>query len=209
MDDSGCRFVVVVPIKPPARGKSRLVQLPDAERIELARAFALDTAMAAQQVGSVVAVLALTDDFRLAAELAATGCVVMPDAVSDDLNANLTQAAFEVARRWPQAGVVALCADLPALRASELESALQAVPATGAAFVADASGTGTTLYAARRATDFAPTFGHLSANRHLDSGAVALDGDWPSLRQDVDEVGDLGRALVLGVGAHTRSVTGR
>ena len=99
--------------------------------------------------------------------------------------------------------------DLPALRSAELRSALQATPATGASFVADALGTGTTLYAARDPADFMPAFGARSADRHRAAGAVALTGDWPSLRQDVDEIGDLGRALILGVGEHTRNATGR
>src|SRR5690349_8720650 len=37
------RCVVVVPVKPPALGKSRLVGLTDEQRHELAEAFALDT----------------------------------------------------------------------------------------------------------------------------------------------------------------------
>jgi len=133
----------------------------------------------------------------------------VPDGVSGDLNGTLVQAGLEAARRWPSAGVAALCADLPALRSDDLEAALGNVPQMGAAFVADVAGTGTTMYAARSVTDFAPSFGSGSAGAHRAAGAVALEGDWPSLRQDVDEVGDLGRALVLGVGEHTRSASGR
>ena len=39
-------YVVLVPVKPPAVGKSRLVGLPDETRRELAAAFALDTVSA-------------------------------------------------------------------------------------------------------------------------------------------------------------------
>ena len=213
MEDLGFRFVAVVPIKPPAQGKSRMAPLPDIERAELARAFALDTVTAVLGSRRVSAVLAVTDDFRLAAELASelgdTGCVVLPDAVSGDLNGNLSQAAHEAVRRWPDAGLVAVCADLPALRSAELDLALDGVPDLGAAYVVDATGEGTTMYAARALEDFRPAFGPGSAARHGREGAHALKGDWPSLRQDVDHIGDLGRALLLGVGHHTRAVSGR
>jgi 2-phospho-L-lactate guanylyltransferase len=201
--------IVVVPVKPPAQAKTRLAALPDAQRIALARAFALDTVTAALASTTVAAVLAVTDDFQLAGELARAGCEVMPDGVSGDLNGTLVQAALEVGRRWPGHPIAAVCADLPALRPAELAAALDVVPASGAAFVADAAGTGTTMYAARSVADFAPAFGPGSAAAHRAAGAVALDGDWPSLRQDVDEVADLGRVLMLGVGRHTREVTGR
>jgi len=202
-------FVAVVPIKPLAVAKSRLGGLPAEQRSALARAFALDTiesCLAAEAVGGVVVV---TDDFRLAAAVSAEfpECVVLPDGVSGDLNASLVQAAHEAARRWPDHGVAAICADLPALRASELSMALAAVGEVG--FVPDAAGTGTTVYAARALADLAPRFGRDSAAHHEGQGARRLLGEWPSVCQDVDEVGDLGRAMVLGVGPHTAAVTGR
>ena len=115
--DAPRRCVVVVPVKPPALGKSRLVGLSDEQRRELAEAFALDTVQAAAQTRGVAAVLVVTDDFRLAAAMrgldVGVGVEVMPDGASEDLNATLVQAAAEVVRRWPGAVPVALCADLP------------------------------------------------------------------------------------------------
>lgn len=209
MDAAVTPWVLLVPVKPPEQGKSRLGVLPDGHRTALARAFALDTVAAALACPSVGDVLVLTDDFRLAADLAERGCSVLPDGVGGDLNATLVQAALEAERRWPGRPVAALCADLPALRSAELDEALGAVPRTGTAYVADDLATGTTLYAARTGSDFAPRFGRGSAAAHAATGALALAGDWPSLRQDVDEVADLGRALVLGVGPATRAVSGR
>jgi 2-phospho-L-lactate guanylyltransferase len=201
-------FVAVVPIKPPAVGKSRLVGLPDDQRSALARAFALDTIEACLAAEAVAGVVAMTDDYRLALDLAAEcpDCVVVPDGVSGDLNGSLVQAAHEAVRRWPGHGVAAICADLPALRSSELTAALATVDVLG--FVPDAAGTGTTVYAARSLADFAPAFGPGSAAAHAAQGAQELL-DWPSVRQDVDEVGDLGRALLLGVGRHTAAISGR
>jgi 2-phospho-L-lactate guanylyltransferase len=205
--------VVVVPVKPPAHGKSRLTGLGDDERRTLAEAFALDTVQAAGATPGVDAVLVVTDDHRLAASLRTLGCAVIPDGVSEDLNATLVQAVAEVARRWPGAVPVALCADLPGLRPVELAGVLrdvrEQVASGNAAFVRDHSGAGTTLYAA--AVDrFEPAFGPGSAARHEAAGAVEVGTSAPSVRQDVDDPADLGAALLTGVGPHTmRASEGR
>ncbi len=201
-------IVVVVPVKPPAVGKSRLADLPAGKRHDLAEAFALDTVAVALRTEGVHAVLAVTDDFRLAALLRAAGCEVIPDGTTDDLNATLVQAAAEVVRRWPGALPVALCADLPGLVAAELRAVLDSVSPTGAAFLRDRSGTGTTLYAAD-AADFAPRFGKDSAAAHVAAGAHEIDVPAPSVRADVDDLADLNAALVAGVGPHTAAATGR
>lgn len=202
-------FVLVVPVKPPMRGKSRMGGLPDAQRVALATAFAVDTLTAALDADEVGEVLVVTDDHRFAALARGLGCQVLPDGVSGSLNGSLEQAAAEVARRWPDHGIAALCADLPALRAADLDEALRGVPDARAAYVTDAAGTGTTMYAVRAAADFRPRFGPGSARAHEDDGAVAIHGELASLRQDVDDEGDLGRALLLGVGRRTAEATGR
>jgi 2-phospho-L-lactate guanylyltransferase len=208
--------VVVVPVKPPAFGKSRLGAadqgLPDEQRRELAQAFALDTVEAARATPGVEAVLVVTDDFRLAATVRDLGCEVMPDGASDDLNATLVQGAAEVARRWPYAVPVALCADLPALRPDELAGVLAEVTDVvadgGSAFVRDRVGVGTTLYAAP-ADRFDPSFGLGSAARHVEDGATEVGAHATSVRTDVDDFADLGAALVAGVGPHTARASGR
>ncbi|MCF6377120.1 2-phospho-L-lactate guanylyltransferase [Nocardioides KLBMP 9356] len=204
--------VVVVPVKPPALGKSRLVGMGDEQRRELAEAFALDTVAAAAATDGVEAVLVVTDDFRLAARLRGTGVEVMPDGVSEDLNETLVQAAAEVVRRWPDAVPVALCADLPGLRPDELASVLveaaRHVSAGRAVFVRDRAGVGTTAYAAP-AGSFAPSFGIGSAAAHERAGAVEVGSDATSVRTDVDDLADLGAALVAGVGPHTTRASGR
>lgn len=197
--------VVLVPVKPPAVGKSRLVGLPDDLRRELAVAFALDTVSACLATSGVDAVLAVTDDAAFSQRLAALGCEAVPDGVAGDLNACLRLAAAEAARRWPRLSPVAVCADLPALRPGDLGSALGALPARAASFVADAAGTGTTMYAAS-VDAFDPRFGPGSRVAHLEAGAVAVEGELASLRQDVDDLDDLHRVLRLGVGPHTTAL---
>lgn len=198
-------YVAIVPIKPPARGKSRLDALGADLRAELAAAFARDTIAAAASCRGIERVLVVTDDFRFADDARSMGCHVIPDGVSDDLNETLRLGAAEAFRLWPMSIPVALLADLPCLRPQELAEVL--AEADGhVAFVADEAGTGTTLYTAPYDV-FAPEFGPGSAAAHLASGARRLTaGD--SVRADVDEPGDLGRALTLGVGAETARALG-
>jgi 2-phospho-L-lactate guanylyltransferase len=143
------------------------------------------------------------------------------------LNAALLWGAAAAARRWPGTGLAALTADLPALRPAELATALRAaghgIPAAGhgpvaghvpgdgfalgAAFVPDAAGVGTTLYAVPPGGEFRPMFGGASRARHAAAGAaeLALDGI-AGLRQDVDTPDDLRAAVALGVGPRTAEV---
>jgi len=195
-------FVVLLPVKPPARGKSRLVGVSDATRAALASAFALDTAAACLASEAVAAVLAVTDDDAFAASLMALGCAAIPDGVTGDLNGSLTLGALEAVRRWPGSQPVALCGDLPALRAADLDAALALVAETdGPCFVADEAGTGTTLYTAP-AELFAPRYGAGSAALHAEA-SKSLDGDLVSLRHDVDTLEDLRSAVRIGLGPRT------
>lgn len=202
------RYGVLVPVKPPAVAKSRLGPLGDPARTELAAAFAMDSVAAALDCPAVARVLAVTDDFRLAAALRDAGADVLPDGVSDDLNGTLAQAAAELARRDPRLRLAALCADLPALRAEDLERALAAAPDDAMAFVADADGSGTTLVIAPALEAFDPRFGPGSAAAHRAVGAHEIElADIPSLRRDVDTPDDLAVALELGVGPRTAMVS--
>ena len=203
-------YAVVVPVKPPARGKSRLVGIADGAREELAAAFALDTVTACLAAERVGAVLVATDDARFSAALAATGAPCIPDGDSSDLNATLRQTAAEARRRWPAMRPVALCADLPALDPADLDAALASPVLAGgvAGFVADAAGIGTTLYSASWEA-FDPRYGEGSRRAHLDAGAVEVTGPLTTLRRDVDDLPDLQAAAAVGVGGHTRRVLDR
>ena len=202
------RFAVLVPVKPPAFAKSRLRDLGDDARRDLAAAFAVDTVTAAAACPLVDRVLVVTDDHELARGLADVGVDVIPDGTSDDLNGSLVQAAAELARRRPLLRPVALCADLPALRTEELTRVLAEAASHRAAFVADADGVGTTALTAGHAEDFQPCFGRGSRAAHLAAGAdeITLD-DIASVRRDVDTPADLAAALDLGVGVRTSLVT--
>lgn len=198
-------YVVLVPVKPPAVGKSRLARLSgldDLERRELAAAIALDTVEACRSAALVSEVLAITDDAGFSTELAAIGCATIPDGTSDDLNGTLRLAAAEARRRWPDLVPVALLGDLPSLRPAELDAALRTLRPGEPAYVADADGFGTTLYTAAY-DEFAPRFGPGSAAAH-DAVARLVPSAPPGLRRDVDDLADLRQAWALGVGPRTQ-----
>lgn len=200
-------YAVLLPVKPPAYGKSRLVGLPDPDRRRLAEAFALDTATACLEAAHIGAVLAVTDDARFSSHLTAIGCSAIPDGVVGDLNGTLRQGAAEAHRRWPSLTPVALCGDLPALRASDLDAALGDVVGNVAPmrYVADAAGSGTTLFTAAY-DDFTPCFGSGSREQHDLLGATPITGELASLRHDVDDLEDLVAAARLGLGPRTAAV---
>lgn len=205
---SSARFCVLVPVKRPAVAKSRLAAVGDQARRDLVAAFAADTVTAALECPLVGTVLAVTDDAGLADALSGLGAHVLPDGAGDDLNASLVQAAAEAARRWPDLGVAALCADLPALRPADLSAALTAAARAGRVFVPDADGRGTTLVASDSAAGFTPRFGPGSRAAHLAAGLHELaDLPVPSLRRDVDTPVDLDAARELGLGPRTTLVT--
>ncbi len=198
---------VVIPVKVLARAKSRLAGLAEGEREAVALAMAADTVAAALASPVVGAVVVVSDDPSVRAQAEALGAEVIPDRPGQGLNEALTAGAWHVAARWPERGVAALTADLPALSYGELTAALRAADRSGQAFVPDAAGSGTTLYTARPDAMFRPLFGPQSRTRHRLAGAAELDlPDIGGLRRDVDTLADLAAAERIGLGARTSSV---
>lgn len=206
MDTS--KFVVLTPVKPFTRGKSRLSGITAEQRSAFAEAFARDTLAAVLDCAVVDEVVVVTTEESLAPDDGAPRpYTTLPDPVPGDLNATLRAVAAQASVRWPRLRPVALCADLPALTSVVLSDALlQALERApyGAAFVPDAAGTGTTLYTSPSA-DFHPRFGPGSRDAHASDGAVELTVDL-RLRQDVDEPSDLRRVAALGTGTATAVV---
>ena len=201
-------WTVLMPVKVLARAKSRLAVLAGQRRCELALALASDTVSAARACPEVARVLVVTSDPVAGRRLAALGAHVTGVEPAGGINAALRYGASEASLRWPGSGVAALAADLPALRPAELSRALRAASRTGAAaFVPDAAGVGTTMYAVVPGGSFRPMFEGASRARHASSGAVELSLDGvPGLRRDVDTPEDLRAAVLLGAGSHTAAV---
>jgi len=212
---------VIVPVKRLAHAKSRLrdgfgpEQGGGPAHEELVLAMVLDTVAAALSSPVVGRVVVISPDPAPGEEATLLGAETLPDVPDAGLNPALAYAATHVRRTstgGTEPGVAALTADLPALREAELTEALRhAEQAAGSlgpralarSFVADAAGTGTVLLAAPPGAALEPCFGPDSAAAHEASGAVRLNGAWPSLRRDVDTPADLAEALVLGVGPRT------
>ncbi|HJQ05981.1 MAG TPA: 2-phospho-L-lactate guanylyltransferase [Nocardioides sp.] len=199
-------FVALVPVKPPAIGKSRLGGVAD--RAALARAIAIDTICAARDTAAVARVLVVTesDDSSgdaFGEEVRALGVEVCADP-GGGLNAALRAGSAVARGRWPALRPVALLADLPALTPDLLDTALASV-AGGPAYCSDAEGTGTTLYTAAY-DDFDPRFGAGSAAAHRDAGGVPIGGVLAGLRRDVDDAESLAAARVLGLGPATSAL---
>lgn len=189
-------FVALVPVKASPSAKSRFGDLAEDVRRDLARAFALDVVAALALCPEVARTVVVTDDQVLRAGLSEAGVDLAADA--DSLNAALLATADSLAASWPGAQPLALLADLPCLTAPDLSTVLARVE--GAAYVADADGTGTTLYTAPWAS-FEPRFGADSARRHgeIADAVVAPVG----VRRDVDDPAALQAARELGVGIAT------
>jgi 2-phospho-L-lactate/phosphoenolpyruvate guanylyltransferase len=220
-------WTVLLPVKVLAQAKSRLAVLAGERRHELALALASDTVSAVVACPEVARVIVVTSDPVAGPRLLSLGARVIPEAPRgvrrrDDrasarpnpdgsqhqLNAALLRGAAVASRRWPGTGLASLTADLPALRPAELAEALRAASAAGgAAFVPDAAGLGTTMYAVVPGAEFRPMYGGASRARHAAGGAteLALDGI-AGLRQDVDTPDDLRAAVALGVGPRTAEV---
>jgi len=200
------RYAVLVPVKAPAVAKSRLGELGDGPRRDLAHAFAADTVAAVLSCDLVARVLVVTDDHLLARALSELGADVIPDGTTD-LNGTLVQAAAEMHRRDPLLRLAAVCADLPALRPAELAAALGAAHPQRMSFVADQERVGTTAVFAPSIDAFRPAFGSGSRREHVEAGAHEIEGvDVPTLRRDVDDPRDLAAAIKIGVGPRTSLV---
>jgi 2-phospho-L-lactate guanylyltransferase len=208
--ESTITWSLVVPVKLLALAKSRLAALAGPERPALALAVAADTVRAALDCRRVRQVIVVTDDELAAEELGRLGALVVDDKPDAGLNPALEYGAGEATARDPRSGVRALTADLPALRAAELDRALRLAGRWAQAIVPDAAGLGTTLYTALPGVPFRPRFGPGSRRRHIAAGAHEISrDDLPGLRRDVDTAADLGEAAALGLGPATAALAER
>jgi 2-phospho-L-lactate guanylyltransferase len=170
-------------------------------------AMAMDSVAACLSTPSVAAVVVVTDDEAAAPAMRALGAQVIPDEPDAGLNPALIHGARILLAEHPDAGIVALSSDLPALSPQALGALLSRAESVDAGCVADAAGTGTTVLTARSAAALAPAFGAGSLQRHLAAGAADLTAyAEPGLRRDVDTTEDLADALRLGCGPATVTV---
>ena len=205
---------VVIAVRDLATAKTRLADsFTDADRARLVVAMLRDTAEAALAVDAVAGITVVTPDPSVAEVAADMGARVVAEPetpTSGDsavrLNSAFTAAAAKI-RVDGSHDLIALQADLPALRAEELSQAYALADPDGRSIVSDHHGTGTAaLILNGTSVQFAPHFGPSSAQRHRRSGAHSLDGRWPGLRLDVDTIEDVRLAFDMGVGTATTEV---
>ncbi|PID54448.1 MAG: 2-phospho-L-lactate guanylyltransferase [Micrococcales bacterium] len=231
------RWGVVVAHKGGPAAKRRLAAgLADRLGVSEASATAtrLATAMArdvlaslarARRVGSIVVVCSADDAaedvdgwLRTSDTPTQVRVLVQPAALdSDHPDATLNSALSWAARHYPtsrheEEPVALLAADLPAVTAADIDTALAAADALfaataadtcGQAFVPDVLESGTVMLAGRSVQTLRPRFGPASATAHARAGATALELPLPGLRIDVDRTEDLARVARLGIGPHT------
>jgi len=200
-------WVAVVPVKQLDRAKTRLDTGIDGGRPALARAFATDTVVALQSVPDVCRVVVVSGDAEVGRTLRALGATVLDEPAPGGLNAAV-RAGIEWARtQHPDAGVVVVSADLPALRAEDVQTVLTRARQHPRSVVPDGEGTGTTVLTALPGVALHPRFGPDSLRLHRRDGAVPLAADdLVRAARDVDTASQLAEAVRLGVGPETARV---
>lgn len=198
-------YVAVLPVKRTCAAKSRL-HVDRRLRNRLALAFALDTTAALLGAQNVDEVVVVTSDPVVRRALAHPRTRIAPEPGPGGLLAAIRHGRRTAAQLRPEAPVVVLPSDLPALTGEAIDAVLrEAAVHPGPSFVADALGAGTTLVALHAAAD-EPRYGTDSAARHAAAGFTRLLTAPASARRDVDTLPDLREALALGAGAWTRAV---
>ncbi|MUM16799.1 2-phospho-L-lactate guanylyltransferase [Mycobacterium sp. CBMA 623] len=189
---------MIIAVKNLSTAKSRLApSLPAPERQRLVLGMLTHVISVAFTAAQTVAVV--SPDPAAKAVAGEAGALFIfddtPEEHPDPLNNALRNAASQLRASSPN--LVVLQADLPAVTPEEFAAAMQAARAHSRSYVADRHGSGT---AALFSTDgdLNPLFGVNSAQRHQDSGAIELTGNWPGLRCDVDTPEDLAAARELG-----------
>lgn len=202
------RATIIVPVKPWRLSKSRLETTAGA-REGLARAFALDVLAAVARSARVEQVVVVTAEPELNVVARRLGAIVVrdrpmlsPDGLIDAVAQGIRWSAAE----RPDAPVLVVPADLPAMTDRVLDAAIDLMSRADTAFVPDASGHGTTLYWASVPGHLEVGYGAGSAFRHLKLGARAVPEVDARARRDVDTTADLVVARELGVGFHTAAM---
>jgi 2-phospho-L-lactate guanylyltransferase len=181
-------WTVVIPVRDPQKGKSRLGMPP-----AIALAIAVDTVAAAIAADVVSRVVIVTDApawaERLGVSLVLQRSPGLSGAIQDGLAA------------IPGGPVAILVGDVAALRSEDLSEALQSAGWVERGYVSDHEGTGTVLITARNTTLHRPRFGVGSAAAHVGQGYQPLPVRTAStLRLDFDTRADLALGMTIGAG---------
>lgn len=198
------QWCVIVPVSPAAVAKSRLRPL-GAARQQLARTFALDVIAAARHSVAVTHLLVVGDGTLVGEADLEQDALLLVDTSVASLNESIS-AAESRARALGYSSIAVLVADIPCVRPADLDDLLTRAKAVPRGFVADHTGTGTTVLTTTGPA-LAPAFGADSAARHQGSGATRIEVS-VRVSYDIDDPADIAMALVYGLGAATSSALG-
>lgn len=203
------RIAALVALKPAELAKSRFDTVAAPLRRRLAWTMAVDTLAAL--AGAVEEIMVVSDQPSLESRLMRCGIRVrvLPESHRTGMNGALDHGA-EALSADGYSSVLACVGDLPALTSDSVRRVLTASLEHRRSFLADASGTGTTMMIAHE-VPLEPHFQGRSAAAHHQSGAVALTdsslgASVLDARRDVDTEVDLAAAFGLGLGAATAQV---
>lgn len=195
----------VIPVKPIGRALGRLssVLVPD-ERRALQEAMLADLLDACRESTRIDATFVVTSDPVAGALARTAGALVLVDHVPPrGMNPAVALGQAEAEDRLFDC-VLVLTADLPLVRAGDLDTVLDALPpARGAVLVPSRDGTGTNALALAPPFGIATRLGPNSRSAHeaalMNAGVVVREIDLPALALDVDTPDDL---AVLAVRDH-------
>jgi 2-phospho-L-lactate guanylyltransferase len=179
----------------------------------LALAFFQDTVDAVRSCPAVSAVIVATSDTDIALLARSHGCLV----VDDENRPGINEAARWAGRAaFPGSCIAVVVSDLPCLTDESLTAVLRCARHHQRSFLADAQGTGTTMWLAGPGQPIESRFGRASRAAHLAAGHVDLADSNPAdsdlfarARRDVDTAADLVAAAGLGLGPATMAALAR
>ncbi len=200
-------WTILVPVKRLSTAKSRMTTAGLRDVDALAMAFFQDTLAAATGCPAVERVVVATSDVRVTDWARGAGATVFDDSDSVGINGAVRAASSGVG-----GNLAVLVSDLPCSSPDALAAWLRRAGRHSTAFVADAAGTGTTMWTRLAGQPTDPRFGIDSRSAHRGTGCIDLvdvaggDVDEDGLdriRRDVDTPSDLVDALRIGVGPAT------
>jgi len=199
-------YAVVVPIRSLRTAKSRL-RISDTMRSDLALAFFLDTIAALERSTEVERIVVVSRDATIHRHVRDRCNVVADDETGLPTAVNR---GIEKLRRVRHSGPVAVVLpDLPYSTAGAFDMLLAAAREHLRAYLADATGTGTTCVTGASTEAVIHRFGSNSARAHTEAGLTALDIPVPGLRADVDVLADLRERKARRIGDATSTVLDR
>lgn len=206
----GERWTAIVPVRSLTEGKSRLLtgSSPASSLIE---AFARDVLRACGESANIGRTIVVSPDASIEALAREANSEFVPEPSASGINEAIASVRAICAPNQP---VIGILADTPCLTGATLDAVLTHARDYDVSFVADAAGTGSTMWCAQvpGARSF---FGSHSRAHHRASGAVELgvtatSSDdaylWTRARRDVDTDVDLWDAHRIGLGPATTHV---